>query len=75
MTFVMRLLTSRRRRTKLPCMYTVTVTVASRLGSLGLFMQPNAAFKLEKVPNMFFRSSFNATKSPATFILMAYFVT
>ena len=32
MTFVMLLRTSRRRRTKSPCMYTVTATVASRPG-------------------------------------------
>ena len=64
----MRLWTSRSRCTKLPC----TVTVASKLG---LFI----AFKLQKEPNMFFvpRSmpQFNATKSSATIILMAHFVT
>ena len=66
MTFVMRLRTSRRMRIKSPCI--VAVSVASWLG---LFMQPNIA---KKYQNMFFRSSFNATKSPATFISMAYFL-
>ena len=52
----MRLWTSHKGRTKSPC----TITVASKLG---LFI----AFKLQKEPDMFFRSSFDATKYSATF--------
>ena len=42
-----------------------------KLRKRGRKVWPNTSFKLGKVPKMFFRSSFNVTKSPATFILMA----
>ena len=65
--FLMRLRISRRRRTKLP---------SALYCSCGKWAwQPNSAFKLPNVPGMFFCSSFNATKSPATFYSMAYLVT
>ena len=63
MTFVMRLWTSRRGRTKSPC----TVTVAKAW--------PIHRVQTSKKTKHVFRSSFNATKSSATVILMAYFVT
>ena len=69
MTFVVRLQLSRGRRTKLPCAVTAIVAIDSA------YLCSLIVFKLQKVPKMFFRSSFNATKSHATFSSMAYFVT
>ena len=74
MTFVIRLWISRRRRTKSPCRLLLLLLYCYVASRLGLFMQPNIAFKLQQVPNMFYSIIVQCHKVSCKIYSMAYFV-